>query len=61
MFHLLGTESNADRASTPAELDRAAIANVILSDSQFLENFTSKMPRKWEFDKMGILDRKYEE
>ena len=53
MFHLLGTESNADRASTPAELDRAAIANVI--HSQFLENVTSKMPRKWEFDKMGIF------
>ena len=53
MFHLLGSESNADRASTPAELDRAAIANV--NHSQFLENFTSKMPRKWEFDKWDSL------
>ena len=28
MFHLLGTESNADRASTPSELDR--VGNVFL-------------------------------
>ena len=55
MYHLLGTESNADRASTPGELDQAAIASVI--HSQFLENFTSKMLRKWEFDKMGISSR----